>query len=102
MITLTGPRIVTPDGVLDGGHIRIAGDEIVAVDPGDEGETVDGAWILPGFVDIHNHGGGGYTVTTADPDQARKAADFHLRHGTTAVLASLVTSPPDVMLAATT
>jgi N-acetylglucosamine-6-phosphate deacetylase len=106
MITLTGPRIVTPDGVLDGGHIRIAGDGIVAVDPGDAGrtgESVDGgAWILPGFVDLHNHGGGGYTVTTGDADQARRAADFHLRHGTTAVLASLVTSPPDVMLAATT
>jgi N-acetylglucosamine-6-phosphate deacetylase len=102
MITLTGPRIVTPEGVLDAGHIRIAGDEIVAVGPGDEGEAVDGGWILPGFVDIHNHGGGGYTVTTADPEQARKVADFHLRHGTTTVLASLVTSPPDVMLAATT
>jgi N-acetylglucosamine-6-phosphate deacetylase len=102
MITLTGPRIVTPNGVLDGGHIRIAGDEIVAVDPGVEGEAVDGAWILPGFVDLHDHGGGGYTVTTGDPDQARKVADFHLHHGTTALLASLVTSPPDVMLAATT
>lgn len=102
MTVLTGPRIVTPEGVIDNGYIRIAGDGIVDVGPGTEGETVDGAWILPGFIDIHNHGGGGYTFTTGDPDQARKAADFHLRHGTTALLASLVTSPAEVLLTATT
>jgi N-acetylglucosamine-6-phosphate deacetylase len=104
MIVLTGPRIVTPDGVLDEGYLGIAGDEIVTIGAGrpDRGETVDGAWILPGYVDVHNHGGGGYTFTTGDPDQARGAAHFHLRHGTTALLASLVTAAPEVMLAATT
>src|SRR5262249_59468660 len=81
MTVLVGPRIVTPDGVLDDGYVRITGDEIMAVGTGrPEGgaETVDGAWIVPGFVDIHNHGGGGYTFTTGDPEQARLAADFHL------------------------
>ncbi|MGC9670814.1 N-acetylglucosamine-6-phosphate deacetylase [Planosporangium sp. 12N6] len=104
MTVITGPRIVTPDGVLDDGHLRVDGDTIVAVDTGRTGngaERVDGAWLVPGFVDMHTHGGGGYTFTTGDPDQARGAARFHLAHGTTTLLASLVTSPPDLMLAAT-
>jgi N-acetylglucosamine-6-phosphate deacetylase len=54
-------------------------------------------WILPGFVDIHTHGGGGHTVTTGDADQARGAAAFHLSHGTTTMLASLVSSPFELM-----
>jgi N-acetylglucosamine-6-phosphate deacetylase len=104
MTVLAGPRIVTPDGILADGHVRISGCTIAEVGPGRAGgevETVDGAWILPGFVDIHTHGGGGYTFTTGDPEQVRGAAGFHLAHGTTTLLASLVTSPPDLMLAAT-
>jgi N-acetylglucosamine-6-phosphate deacetylase len=105
MTVLAGPRIVTPDGILDEGYVRVAGDKVAAVGTGrlaGEMEAVDGAWMVPGFVDIHTHGGGGYTFTTGDPDQVRGAAAFHLRHGTTALLASLVTSPADLMLAATT
>jgi N-acetylglucosamine-6-phosphate deacetylase len=104
MTVLAGPRIVTPDGILADGHVRISDGVITAVDPGNPAadvEPVDGAWIVPGFVDIHTHGGGGHTFTTGDPEQVRGAAGFHLGHGTTTLLASLVTSPPDLMLAAT-
>jgi N-acetylglucosamine-6-phosphate deacetylase len=62
----------------------------------------DAPWLVPGFVDIHVHGGGGHTFTTGDADAARAAAAFHLTHGTTTLLASLVSSPHDLMLAATT
>jgi N-acetylglucosamine-6-phosphate deacetylase len=58
--------------------------------------TVDdlgGRYLLPGFVDIHVHGGGGASYTSADPDEARRAAQFHLEHGTTTSLASLVSAP---------
>jgi N-acetylglucosamine-6-phosphate deacetylase len=105
MTVLAGPRIVTPEGVVTDGYVRISGDHIAAVGtgrPDGEVETVDGVWLVPGFVDIHTHGGGGYTFTTGDPQQARGAAGFHLRHGTTTLLASLVTSPPELMLVATT
>jgi N-acetylglucosamine-6-phosphate deacetylase len=53
--------------------------------------------IVPGFVDLHCHGGGGYTFTTGDAVAARAAAAFHLRHGTTTMLASLVSSPFELM-----
>ena len=57
--------------------------------------TTAAAWIVPGFVDIHVHGGGGHTFTTGDPAQARAAAAFHAGHGTTTMLASLVTAPQE-------
>ena len=49
--------------------------------------------MLPGFVDLHVHGGGGASFTEGTADQARQAAAFHARHGTTTMLASLVTAP---------
>ncbi|MFI7369553.1 N-acetylglucosamine-6-phosphate deacetylase [Actinoplanes sp. NPDC049668] len=57
--------------------------------------------IVPGFVDLHCHGGGGHTFTLGDPAAARAAAAFHLRHGTTTLLASLVSSPYQLMRDAT-
>ncbi|GAA2400395.1 N-acetylglucosamine-6-phosphate deacetylase [Catellatospora methionotrophica] len=85
-------RIVTPDGVVEGA-LHLDGDRIGSVEPGPAADR----WVLPGFVDIHNHGGGGFTFTTGDAAQARQAAAFHLRHGTTTMLASLVSSPFELM-----
>jgi N-acetylglucosamine-6-phosphate deacetylase len=48
---------------------------------------------VPGFVDIHCHGGGGDAFTNSDPVKVRKAAAAHRRHGTTTLLASLVSRP---------
>lgn len=91
-------RVVTPSGVLPSGYVEVDGDRIAAVEPGDaEGPH----WIVPGFVDIHVHGGGGHSFTTGDPAAARGAAEFHLRHGTTTMLASLVSSPYELMRDAT-
>jgi N-acetylglucosamine-6-phosphate deacetylase len=101
MRELAGLRVVTPDGVIEDGYVRIADDRIVEIGRS-TGDTVhSGHWLLPGFVDIHVHGGGGHSFTTGDPDSARQAAAFHLRHGTTTLLASLVTAPHELMLAAT-
>jgi N-acetylglucosamine-6-phosphate deacetylase len=97
MLLLAGGRIVTPGGVLSPGWIRLAGSVIDAVGPGDTREqpAVDlrGQWVLPGFVDVHVHGGGGASFTEGTIDEARRAAAFHRGHGTTTMLASLVTAP---------
>jgi N-acetylglucosamine-6-phosphate deacetylase len=97
MLLLAGGRVVTPDGVLSPGWIRLAGPVIDAVGPGDplEPPAVDlrGQWVLPGFVDLHVHGGGGASFTEGPPADAQMAAAFHLAQGSTTVLASLVTAP---------
>jgi N-acetylglucosamine-6-phosphate deacetylase len=96
MPTVSG-RIVRPGAVVPG-HVEVRGPAILAVtEAGNTGDDI----IVPGFVDLHCHGGGGYTFTTGDAAAARAAAAFHLRHGTTTMLASLVSSPYELMMDAT-
>jgi len=59
-----------------------------------------GGTILPGLVDVHCHGGAGHGFPDADLDGARAAAQHHRAHGTTTLLASLVTAPEPDLLAA--
>jgi N-acetylglucosamine-6-phosphate deacetylase len=96
-------RVVTPDGVIEDGVVRILGDRIAEVRPAGRTRIVHSraAWILPGFVDIHVHGGGGNTFTTGDPAQAQAVAAFHASRGTTTMLASLVASPRELLRDAT-
>ncbi|MGN9775991.1 N-acetylglucosamine-6-phosphate deacetylase [Micromonospora sp. H33] len=98
-VRVTG-KVVTPNGVVRQGCVEVNGERITAV--AEYPSVRDGHWILPGFVDMHTHGGGGRTFTTGEADEAREAAAFHLRHGTTTLLASLVSSPFELMRSATT
>ena len=54
--------------------------------------------LLPGLVDIHTHGGGGASYPDATtPDEALVAVREHRAHGTTTLVASLVTAAPDTL-----
>jgi N-acetylglucosamine-6-phosphate deacetylase len=96
-MTRIGGRIVRPGAVVPG-YVEVDGPAIIDVV---ESTKAGDDLILPGFVDLHCHGGGGHTFTTGDGDSARGAAAFHLRHGTTTMLASLVSSPYELMRDAT-
>ena len=48
--------------------------------------------LIPGFVDIHCHGGGGYYFSDATPQNVQHAIDTHRSAGTTSQIASLVTT----------
>jgi N-acetylglucosamine-6-phosphate deacetylase len=81
--------------VLDEGWISTAGGRITATGTGaapDGALDLHGAWLLPGYIDVHVHGGGGFDAT-ASPDDLAAAVAFHRRHGTTRTLISLVTAP---------
>lgn len=58
------------------------------------------AIVVPGFVDMHVHGGGGASFADGNAADIARAAEFHLRHGTTTTLASLVTAGPAELLSA--
>jgi N-acetylglucosamine-6-phosphate deacetylase len=97
---LSAGHVVTPDAVLSPGWIRLAGSRIDAVgrgeppaEPGLPVTSLRGRWVLPGFVDMHVHGGGGASFTAGTAEDARRAAEFHRQNGTTTMLASLVTAP---------
>jgi len=96
-LTLAGGRILTPGGVLSPGWIRLTGNVIDAAGagaaPGRPEVDLRGQWVLPGFIDLHVHGGGGASFTEGHEDDARKVAEFHHTRGTTNLLASLVTAP---------
>ena len=108
-------RVVLPREVLDDGVVVVDGAMIAWVGPvaeaavagygdvvGAAGEPSHGNTILPGLVDLHDHGGGGASFPDAgDADTARVAVREHLAHGTTSLVASLVTAPRDVLLART-
>lgn len=90
------------DAVCRPGWLDISGDRIVACGSGPPPRTVDVDFpdgvVVPGFVDMHVHGGGGSSYSTDDPDEIARAAEFHRAHGTTTTLASLVTAAPEVLL----
>jgi N-acetylglucosamine-6-phosphate deacetylase len=102
-------RVVTADRILDPGWLEVRGARIAAVGEGDapldapgaaERVDLDGRFVLPGFVDIHVHGGGGASYTVGAEESVRRALEFHRGAGTTRAIASLVTAPVDDLVAA--
>ncbi|WP_131737158.1 N-acetylglucosamine-6-phosphate deacetylase [Actinomadura roseirufa] len=95
MTTLTNANLVLPDGVHDG-SLRIEDGRIAAVSPaspppGDDIVDLGGRHVVPGFVDIHVHGGAGASYQAGRDDEVRKGVAFHRAAGTTTTMASLVT-----------
>lgn len=94
-----GGTVVTPDGLLDGGLVTWSAGVISEVaphtgQPGPAGALdATGCWVVPGFVDIHCHGGGGRSFSSAEDRDIAGAVATHLAHGTTTQLASLVSAP---------
>ncbi|MBQ8529502.1 MAG: amidohydrolase family protein [Clostridia bacterium] len=88
-------KIVLPSSVMDGVLVTDGG-VISYVGECYDGEydsiyDAEGAYLLPGFIDIHCHGGGGYDFMDATPEQMLKISDFHLSHGTTTLVPTTMT-----------
>lgn len=102
---LANARVVTVRRLLSPGWVALEDGKIVGVGAGDPpaGDGVvrdlDGRYVLPGFIDLHMHGGGGAQITTDDSTEVLAAVEFHRAHGTTRTLASLVTDQLDRMAA---
>ncbi|WP_327429717.1 N-acetylglucosamine-6-phosphate deacetylase [Streptomyces sp. NBC_01236] len=93
---LAGARVVLPTGIVDGGRVLVEGARIAGSGPADaEIIDVSGHWLVPGFVDLHNHGGGGASFTSGTVEEVLKGVHTHRLHGTTTVVASTVTGDMD-------
>ena len=93
--------ILTPEGFargrLDYAEGRILGVSGVGVteeEARQSGPGPDLPLVLPGFIDLHVHGGGGRD-TMEGGDAIVQIARLHARHGTTALLATTMTAPLD-------
>ncbi|MEV5700993.1 N-acetylglucosamine-6-phosphate deacetylase [Streptomyces anthocyanicus] len=95
---LAGARVVLPTGTVDDGRVIVDGARIADTAP-PQAETVDlaGHWVVPGFVDIHNHGGGGASFAGGTAEEILAGVETHRRHGTTTVVASAVTGDLDFL-----
>jgi N-acetylglucosamine-6-phosphate deacetylase len=95
---LTGARVVLPTGTVHGGEVIVDGEELASVAPADApAHDLSGHWIVPGFVDLHNHGGGGASFTGGSAEDVLRGVRTHREHGTTTLMASLVTAETDYL-----
>ena len=90
--TVLQGRILSADGWLDG-TLELGQDGRIAAVSGRlaSGRAVE-RYILPGFIDLHVHGGGGVDIMEGGL-AAESVARLHARHGTTSMLATTMTAP---------
>ncbi|MFI1836587.1 N-acetylglucosamine-6-phosphate deacetylase [Streptomyces olivaceoviridis] len=95
---LTGANVVLPTGTVRNGEVAVDGKRIAGTAPaGAQVIDVTGHWLVPGFVDIHNHGGGGASFS-GTAEQILTAVHTHRVHGTTTLVASTVTDEMDLLV----
>ncbi|MGW0563734.1 N-acetylglucosamine-6-phosphate deacetylase [Streptomyces sp. NPDC003016] len=95
---LSGARVVLPTGTVENGRVIVEGGRIAGSAPADTPSLdLSGHWIVPGFVDMHVHGGGGASFTSGTAEEVLKGVRTHREHGTTTIAASLVTGETDVL-----
>lgn len=90
-------RKLDADGQVDDFWMLVDGDTIRATGngqapPAAESVDVGGDWLVPGFIDLHCHGGGGHSYDD-DAEEIRAAIATHRAHGTTRSVLSLVANP---------
>jgi N-acetylglucosamine-6-phosphate deacetylase len=86
-------NILTPNGWVHGElqfNARIAAIDGKAAHP----DTNSDDYILPGFIDVHVHGGAGRDMMEGG-DAPHVIAALHAKHGTTSLLATTMTAPPE-------
>ena len=99
---MTADTLLTGRELLRPAWIEVSDGAVSAVGAGPAPRPADrdlgGATVTPGFVDTHLHGGGGANFSTAERVDTATAVAFHRRHGTTTLVASLVTAGPEDLL----
>lgn len=94
---ISAGAVHTGDSVLTPGFVEVEDDRVVAVGPATGPVDLPDLVLAPGLVDVHCHGGGGAAFTDADLDleAVSRVLDLHSGHGTTTMIASLVTASID-------
>ena len=104
MSLIAAGTVALEQGICRPGWVETSGGRIAGCGSGLPPRPADvdmpEALVVPGFVDIHAHGGGGASYTDGNDADILRAAMFHRRHGTTTTLASLVTASPADLLTA--
>ncbi|WP_127572588.1 N-acetylglucosamine-6-phosphate deacetylase [Paenibacillus xylaniclasticus] len=99
-----GDEIVTGSAIVSNGLIAAiqpgyTSSPITENEPGEDTTIIDGegGWLLPGFIDVHVHGGFGSDFMDANAEAYDQITKFHASHGTTGMLATTVTASHDAI-----
>lgn len=103
-----GAVVYAPEGPIKDAGLLLDGNGVIEAVGGSIGEAVGGVRvidcaglsILPGFIDVHVHGGGGYQMMDAAYESLDGMSRFHARHGTTSFLATTGTASHERIRAA--
>ncbi|MGA0557608.1 N-acetylglucosamine-6-phosphate deacetylase [Larkinella sp. VNQ87] len=97
-LKITNGRILTPYRLLSYGTVLITGSTITEISERDievpNALVLDagGAYISPGFIDLHVHGGGGHDFMDGSEEAFLRIAETHAHYGTTALVPTTLTS----------
>jgi N-acetylglucosamine-6-phosphate deacetylase len=120
-VVIRGATVITPEFALNGSAVAVTGQKITfvgsAADAPQAAKVVDapGSFLLPGFVDLHCHGAGGFDATSGKYDRQARSfvgdeatlregmpviARTHLAHGTTTIALATSASEEEPLLRA--
>lgn len=109
--TVKNARVVTLNGIMNDSVVRVEDGRITfigtpsqlsAADQSLLSEAIDAnnGYVLPGFIDVHVHGGFGADFMDASTESYNTITKFHMEHGTTAMLATSMTQSREAIGAA--
>ena len=96
-------KVLTPGGWLEGGSVVIDNNKITEVlsdsQPRAEYEIIDakGAYVVPGGIELHVHGGGGRDFMEGTEEAFKVAVDAHMQYGTTSIFPTLSSSTVEMI-----
>ncbi|MFO0804094.1 MAG: N-acetylglucosamine-6-phosphate deacetylase [Gemmataceae bacterium] len=90
---LANATVVLPDRLLPDHDVELANGRIASIHPAgrqykylpSDGVNLRGAYLAPGFVDLHVHGGDGADFMDGTAEAFRTVCRCHARHGTTSL-----------------
>ncbi len=101
-------KLVLPGRILDRGALVIqngrimdigSADEVLSTAHSNNARIEHNGYIVPGYIDIHVHGGGGADFMDGTEEAFQTALSTHLRHGTTSILSTTTVARHEQTLA---
>ena len=105
-IALVGGKIVTPFRIIENSVLTTKEDKIFEIGYADDLNISDNSevidikdhYLVPGFVDLLVHGGGGFGFSDGIYESIPKISEYFLKHGSTSMLGSLHAKPEKDLL----